>query len=213
MRDVTSPKRVTVYVDGFNLYYGMLKRSPALKWLDLQALAEQLAPGAVVSVRYFTARVKPLPNHPHAEAKQRLYFRALATTPISIHYGHFTTKVTMAAVAVAPGAKLRFERVYKTEEKGSDVNLGTYLLLDGVDKLYDEAIVISDDSDLAEPIEQSVKRFGPIHIISPRGMRLAAFKAAMSCRPLDANLVAGCQLPSPLTLPSGNTISRPPDWR
>ena len=209
---MTSPTRVTVYVDGFNLYYGMLKGNPALKWLDLHALAGALAPGTAVTVRYFTARVKPLPSHPNAQAKQRLYMRALTTTPVQIVYGHFTTKETMAAVVTPPGTKTRFERVWKTEEKGSDVNLGTYLLLDGVDRLYDEAIVISDDSDLAEPIVQSVKRFGPVHIVSPRGMRLAAFSVATSCRPLDPAMVAACQLPSPLELSSGNKISRPPDW-
>lgn len=201
-----------MYVDGFNLYYGMLKTRPALKWLDLQALADALAPGRTASVRYFTARVKPLPNHPNAAAKQKLYLRALTTTPIDIHYGHFTTKETTAAVVTPPGSKIRFERVWKTEEKGSDVNLGTYLLLDGVDGLYDEAIVISDDSDLAEPITQAARRFGAIDIVSPRAMRLAAFAAARGIQPLNAATVAACQLPSPLLLPSGNTIERPPDW-
>lgn len=35
------------------------------------------------------------------------------------------------------------------------MNLATFLLLDGFDKLYDEAIVISDDSDLAEQVAQA----------------------------------------------------------
>lgn len=209
---MTNPRRVTVYIDGFNLYYGMLKPNPSMKWLDLQALAEALAPGVAVTVRYFTARVKPLPNHPNAQKKQSLYIRALETTAIEIKYGHFTTKETTAAVVTPVGSKVRFERVWKTEEKGSDVNLGTYLLLDGVDQLYDEALVISDDSDLAEPINQAAKRFGPVHIVSPRAMRLAAFSGASSCRALDPAIVAASQLPSPLTLASGNIIERPPDW-
>ena len=208
---MTSP-RVSVYVDGFNLYYGALKPNPALKWLDLHALAERLAPGSPVAVRYFTAQVKPLPTHPAAAAKQRLYFRALETTPIRIHLGHFITKPTNMPVD-APGTKLRFAQVLKTEEKGSDVNLATWLLLDGFDGLYDEAIVISDDSDLAEPVAQAARRFGPIHVVSPRGMRLAALNAAStSCRTIDLAMLAACQLPSPLVLSSGRTIVRPPDW-
>jgi len=34
---VTDGLRVTMYVDGFNLYYGLLKPNPALRWLDLAA--------------------------------------------------------------------------------------------------------------------------------------------------------------------------------
>ena len=68
--------------------------------------------------------------------------------------------------------------VLKTEEKGSDVNIATFLLLDGFDRLYDEAIVISDDSDLAEPIAQANRRFGPVHLVSPRGLRLGALVGA-----------------------------------
>lgn len=50
--------------------------------------------------------------------------------------------------------------VLKTEEKGSDVNLATCLLLDAFDRDCEAAIVISNDSDLTEPIHQVRKRFG-----------------------------------------------------
>ena len=35
------------------------------------------------------------------------------------------------------------------------MNLATYLLLDGLDGLYESAVVISDDSDLEAPISRS----------------------------------------------------------
>lgn len=34
--------RTNVYIDGFNLYYRLLKDNPSLKWLDLRALSVQL---------------------------------------------------------------------------------------------------------------------------------------------------------------------------
>jgi hypothetical protein len=40
----------------------------------------------------------------------------------------------------------------KTEEKGSDVNLASHLIVDGYKGVYDEAWVLSNDSDLCEPI-------------------------------------------------------------
>ena len=50
--------------------------------------------------------------------------------------------------------------VLRTEEKGSDVNLATYLLLDAFDNDYDTAIVVSNDSDFIHPIEVVRRRFG-----------------------------------------------------
>jgi hypothetical protein len=73
---VADRTRVTVYVDGFNLYYGLLKPNPAVKWLDLSALATALRPEAVTVVRYFTAKVRPVPD-PTARDRQRLYLKAL----------------------------------------------------------------------------------------------------------------------------------------
>ena len=55
---------VNVYVDGFNLYYGALKRTP-YKWLDLGKPAEMLLPGDTIQeVHYFTARVSSRPYNP-----------------------------------------------------------------------------------------------------------------------------------------------------
>ena len=44
-------------------------------------------------------------------------------------------------------------RVWNLEEKGSDVNLPSYLLRDGFLGEYEAAVVISDDSDLVEPTQ------------------------------------------------------------
>lgn len=38
--------------------------------------------------------------------------------------------------------------VIKTEEKGSDVNLATYLVSDAYEKDFEAAVVVTDDSDL-----------------------------------------------------------------
>jgi len=42
--------------------------------------------------------------------------------------------------------------VLKTQEKGSDVNLATFLLRYGFLDQYDAAVVVANDSDLHEPI-------------------------------------------------------------
>ena len=56
--------RTSVYVDGFNLYYGAVKDTP-FKWLNLVDLARQLVPGGHVvgRLKYFTARVSGVSDH------------------------------------------------------------------------------------------------------------------------------------------------------
>ncbi len=57
------------------------------------------------------------------------------------------------ALVVAPGQPQKYPRVIKTEEKGSDVNLATHLLHDAHKGRFEIAVVISNDSDLLEPIK------------------------------------------------------------
>jgi hypothetical protein len=42
--------------------------------------------------------------------------------------------------------------VIKTEEKGSDVNIATHMVHDGHLERYQAAVVLSNDSDLVEPV-------------------------------------------------------------
>jgi hypothetical protein len=52
-----------------------------------------------------------------------------------------------------PGRRQEYVRVIKTEEKGSDVNLATHLLHDAHMGRFEVAVVVSNDSDLLEPIK------------------------------------------------------------
>ena len=55
-----------VYVDGFNLYYGAVKRTP-LKWLDIKALAQPL-PNTLSHCRHrLTNMRRPFPAIVHSE--------------------------------------------------------------------------------------------------------------------------------------------------
>ena len=61
-----------------------------------------------------------------------------------------------------PTQNQKYAVVIKTEEKGSDVNLATHLLCDGFHNAYDVAVVISNDSDLAEPIRIVAQEFNKV---------------------------------------------------
>lgn len=206
-------KRATIYIDGFNLYYGLLKPSPALKWLDLSALGAALRPTFDVRIRYFTAKVRPVPD-PGSRERQRLYLKALETLPnVTVHFGHFTAHQVRMAYVVPPPAGPKTALVWKTEEKGSDVNIGTFLLLDGMDGAFDEAVVISGDSDLVEPIRAANSRFGPVHVLNPRNVHSDLALAAASYGRLDPTLLPRCQLPNTVVLPTGRSVTRPKAYR
>ena len=145
--------RTNLYVDSFNFYYGSLRGTP-YKWLDMAALFRALLPKAKLGkIRVFSARVSARPSDPSQPIRQATYFRALQTLPnLSLHLGQFLSHPTSMPLVNPPPGGPATARVIKTEEKGSDVNLASYLLLDGFRADYEQAAVLSNDSDLTEPV-------------------------------------------------------------
>jgi uncharacterized LabA/DUF88 family protein len=161
----------TAYVDGFNLYHGAIKGT-AFKWLDLHGLAQALLPDhAVTRVRYFTARVDDRPDDPRQSQRQDVYLRALRTRPqISLHFGQFRTrrKPVRLADPSDPAHPIAFALV--TEEKGTDVSLGAHLVWDAFRRDVegmDTALVISNDSDLQEPVDMARQLGIRVVVVNP----------------------------------------------
>ena len=207
-----------IYVDGFNLYYGALRnRWPQYKWLDLQVFCERLLPGREVKrIRYFTAQVRNTPQNPGAANRQRIYLRALATLPkVEIHYGYFSTNDVRLPLVNPPQNGPATALVRRTEEKGSDANLAAYLLLDCCQGDCDEATVISNDSDFAEPIRlvRDVLQMS-VGVINPsqRNRSVQLWQAASWSYPaINERVFRNSQLPRRLTDANG-TFSKPPTW-
>ena len=161
---------VRAYVDGFNLYYGLLRDS-RLRWLDLNRLIQTVAKLKTIDkIYYFTARIAQREDDPAKPMRQEAYFRALATLPnVEIVFGHFLSHaVRMPKVNQRGRLTGETARVLKTEEKGSDVNLASYLLRDAFSDVFDQAIVVSNDSDLVTPLRmvcEDVQK--PVLILNP----------------------------------------------
>jgi uncharacterized LabA/DUF88 family protein len=203
-----------VYIDGFNLYYGAVKGTPH-KWLDLEALCRRLLPkDDIKRIRYFTAKVSARPGDPQQPQRQQTYLRALETLPlVSIHYGHFLTHPVRMRLANPSPHGPRTAEVVKTEEKGSDVNLASYLLLDAFREDCDIAVVISNDSDLRTPILMAEQELGiTVGIVNPQPAqhRSRALKATFF-KQVRPSAIAGCQLPDAMTDADGE-IQRPSTW-
>lgn len=214
-------QRVIVYVDGFNLYYGCLKGTP-YRWLDLGALAARMVPNdEIVGIKYFTATVKDRPGDVGLERRQKAYLRALGTVPnLTVHLGHFMTRPVVRAVVNPPKRGAKFREVWQTEEKGSDVNLASHLLIDGFRARYDLAVVISNDSDLKEPIRfvrEDLK--APVGVLNPHNHRQRSW--ALSPRdlprgsfykPIRAGALASSQFPDTLHDAKG-AFHKPRRWK
>jgi len=125
---------------------------------------------------------------------------ALRTIPnLSIHYGHFLSHPTEMPLAGPPGTPSVRVRVIKTEEKGSDVNLATHLIHDGHQDDFDVAVVISNDSNLLEPISRRELE-KPVGVISPhKSPSVVLRKEASFVKTIRKGVLAGSQFPHTLT--------------
>lgn len=207
--------RTVVYVDGYNLYYGCLRKTP-YKWLNIHALCCAVLPkNDIRAVRYFTAQVGGTPRDPDPPTRQQTYFRALRTVPqVSIHLGHFLThEVAMPDAADWQAGRYTPRRVIKTEEKGSDVNIATHLLIDAFDDAFDVAVIVSNDSDLKEPISVVRNRFHKaIGILNPQAkVSRALLPLAHFVKPIRSGALANAQFPA-LMQDAQGPFHKPPRW-
>jgi hypothetical protein len=211
--------RAIFYVDGFNLYYGCLKGTP-YRWLDLSAPCRRMLrqDNELVAIKYFTAKVKPRPGNPQQAQRQQIYFRALETIPsLSLHYGHFITRPAMRMVVNPRRRGPKFVEVWTTEEKGSDVSLATHLLIDGFRARYDVAILISNDSDLKEPVQFVREELqAPVGVLNPHRNRSWALSPRTLPRgsfykPIRPAVLAASQFPVEMADAVGS-FRRAPRW-
>ncbi|WP_415102718.1 hypothetical protein [Nocardioides sp.] len=193
-------------------------------------------------VVYCTARIKADPSEPNAPGprEQHVYLRALeaAGSADVIELGNYVSRVATAPLATAnrrgrpvitrpdwpimvkdaavgdvPDAMF-MASVARREEKGSDVNVASHLLLDVLQGGVDAAVVISNDSDLAFPIREARLRV-PVGTVNPtRSMLAGDLKGDQAdgvgghwWHQLDATDLTTCQLPATI----GN-LTKPAPW-
>lgn len=165
-------------------------------------------------MKYFTARVAPVPNHPNAALKQQVYLRALAAhcgSRLEIIEGNFNVKKARAALVPPPHKTVE---IWKTEEKGSDVNLAVELVNDAWRGAFDCALVVSNDADVERAMRIVKHQLRPKVMLytpgAPRRQPLNVLKR-WAHKQVDVNPadLAASQLPMPVQ--PGN-LDKPSDW-
>lgn len=211
------------------------------KWLDIRSLVADLVSqrrnwsGATVErVVYCTARPGETTG---TRARQQAYFSALKASGSvdEIVEGHYSVKASTALVTRGPrdprplnatadplpdadwvrltNRNELMVRYRKKEEKGSDVNIASHMLIDVYEARVDAVVVVSNDSDLGYPVEHLRQRV-PVGVVNPRGNYTVLLGdaeegvgrhwwARLTCEHIRAH-----QMPDTV---GGHT--RPPEWR
>lgn len=154
-------KKAIVYIDGFNLYYGIRElRQPSLKWLDIQGLGQSFlaADTELVAVKYFTAQVT---SPEHKQQRQKIFLSAIAAycDKVCIVYGYFLPKSSQCRHC---GHNNNIP-----EEKKTDVNIACAIMEDTYESRFDIAYVVSGDSDLVPPVEKAIAKGKVVIVASP----------------------------------------------
>ena len=209
-------QRSVVYIDGFNLYYGVLKDTP-YKWLDLERFFRLLRPADdIQAIKYFTARLEPGPRR----ERQETLLRALETLPlVEVVYGRFKKK---QVACTCPGCVSRTRGTATfvvPEEKRTDVNIAIHMLDDAYRHRCKRQVLVSGDSDLVPAIQMIRQRVPGIKttVYVParnphRGAARELRAAAHQHRSLPLGLLPQAQLPLLLPGRSGRIIHKPAAW-
>lgn len=210
-------KKAMVYVDGFNLYFGILQALPALKWLNLQSFMDFLRlDEEVVGVRYFTALVDPQKIQSVSRDRQKRYLKALGScSRIEVINGKYQLR------EVSCRARCR-ERYQVPEEKKTDVGIAVQMISDAIDGMMDRIILVSGDSDLEPAVEWIRKRYSGLKItvyipqapgFSKQRRNDTYRQMGVDAKPLPTADLHRFQFPNKIDLGSGRTVERPNEWR
>jgi uncharacterized LabA/DUF88 family protein len=230
------------YVDGFNLYKGALERFPNLKWLNLKTFCQSLRPDMQLNeVYYFTAQIAEKFPNDQAPRRQEKYLRVLRNQGIQVVRGKFRKDAKWLRLAqinrvgiIEPTLPAAFgltqrainsscknalpdlpkARVFDMEEKGSDVNLASYLLRDSYLQNISGALVITGDSDLVTPVCFAVRQGIDVLVVVPNKRQSADSlrRASTSLEHLNSLVLIDHQLPKVFFTPRGRQIIRPKEW-
>lgn len=161
--------RTAAFVDGYNLFYGLLAGTP-WKWLNLPALLSHICrvqnPASHIHcINYFTSSVLPhLASRGVASRHaQDTYIRALKANGVSVFYGRHRLEYALAPRFVSksvPASRLDKVGIWELKEKETDVNIAVSiyrtLSLQKITNRSDniqQVVLISADTDMTPALK------------------------------------------------------------
>jgi len=200
-------RRVNVYIDGFNFYYGLKSKYwKKYYWLDIVAFYELfMKEGQILNkVYYFTA----VPFDTGQRKRQSLFLTANRDNPkFEVVYGKFLKKEIHHKGNI----------IHTFEEKQTDVNIAVNLIRNVVLNNCETSIIVSADSDLVPPINL-VKELNTKHKLF---FHFPPKRHSVNLQQLSDGIInleryesrfKKCLLPDVVNLSNGYTINKPPSW-
>jgi len=200
-------KRVIAFIDGYNLYHSIDNAGRNdLKWLNLWELCETLIRNdknaELIEVLYFSAYSTWKPER---YAIHRKYVKALEAAGVRPILGNFKKKQKKCNKCLNVWTE--------HEEKETDVNIAIHLLQKANNDEYDEALLITADTDLTPAIKmvrENYKNKSIISVLPPSNQfAKSLINAANSKIRISFELLAKCQFVDELHLANGELIIIP----
>jgi 6-hydroxy-3-succinoylpyridine 3-monooxygenase len=211
--------RCTVYVDGFNFYFGIFEKHPEWKWLNMERFFVDLRPLEEVSIKYFTAIVDEELSYSEAKFRQEKYLKALGTMPrIQIIKGKYQKKLVRCQAKCC-------EEYMVPREKKTDVNIAVHMIEDCIEGASESVVLVSGDSDLEPAVAWIHQRDPEIKITvyipklpdkhdDPSEKRRNDFykSIGVDCRLLPINRLRTFQFDTAVKVAKGQFVQRPEEW-
>jgi uncharacterized LabA/DUF88 family protein len=200
-------KRISVYIDGFNLYHA-LKRigDEKVKWLNLKALSDRLISNKserIISIYYFSAFAYWLSE---SKSRHEEYVNALRASGIIAIIGQFKEKDRECHNC---GFTWKAH-----EEKETDVSIGITLVSDAYKDKYDKALLLTRDSDLVPAVKMVRKEFSmkEVEVVAPPRMGHSndLISVCTSKKKISLTLVNECLFPKYVYRPDGTIAATRP---
>ena len=157
---MTGQERISVYIDGFNVYYGFKRKGwERYLWLDYRAVFERLVrPGQeLVEVNYFTA----LSNRDGSRQRQQTYLNAIDVQGgVTVHSGRIESRPIRCK-------KCGKKSHNRQQEKETDVSMAVRMLTDSFEEQCDSIWLMTNDSDLVPAVKALVARNTKVVIVRP----------------------------------------------
>ena len=208
-KNVPHKERVIVYVDGFNLYFGLKTKGwKRYYWLNIKELAKNilLSNQTLIAVKYFTSRIT---DPPDKNKRQNTYIEALETLKdFHIYYGKYQSNTKTCKrcgnIEAVPN------------EKMTDVNIAVEMLTDAFEDKFDTAILISADSDLTAPIKSIQRLFRKKKVtlaFPPERYSVSLKKIASGSFTIGRRKFAASLFDDEIKKKNGFILKRPERWK
>lgn len=201
-------KKIFAYFDGSNFYhncknnYGMT----SIKFDDLCNNMIDLSNEQLAKIRYFNCPVNQQED-PQAYAEQLKFFKNLRQTPfLELHLGKLVKrqlkKINIECIQckhqkaehiLCPQCKnqIQITDCCKSWEKGVDVQLAIYMIIDALTKKYDTALLFSGDADFCPAIRYIVRALNKevIYCCFPTPKTNELIQTCSSCRIITREII------------------------